>query len=239
MARGNGTGERDDRDEWQALAVQNNAEWCDVVARSHGAETSFQDGSWTSATRTPPLYPDAVTLVAKPPIAVLLSRVDYSPGCSVKDSFATLDLSRSGFRLLLEGQWVVHPEPPRSMGEPSWRRAIEREELAAWAEGWRGEGEPAYFLRAELLAEDSVAVVGSFEDGLVASGAILNRSAGVVGISNLFSRKAGQDPWRASLEAAASLFPGLPVVGWEPAENVSVAQAHGFESVGRLRVWIR
>jgi hypothetical protein len=50
-------------DPWWRMAALNNAEWCDVVCRSHGAQTWFDDDAWTSPTRTPPYYLDAVTLV--------------------------------------------------------------------------------------------------------------------------------------------------------------------------------
>jgi hypothetical protein len=43
-------------------AAFNNAEWCDLVCRTHGAVTAFTAGAWVSETRSPPAYPDAVTL---------------------------------------------------------------------------------------------------------------------------------------------------------------------------------
>jgi hypothetical protein len=81
---------------WQSAAAINNAEWCDLVARSHGAKTHFDNRSWTSEDRTPPYYPDAVTLAPGLAVPELLSRVNVSIGCSVKDSFADLDLTSYG-----------------------------------------------------------------------------------------------------------------------------------------------
>jgi hypothetical protein len=49
----------DARRTWAAL---NNAEWCDVVARSHGVETEIDREVWIARTRTPPYYPDAITM---------------------------------------------------------------------------------------------------------------------------------------------------------------------------------
>jgi hypothetical protein len=43
---------------WTEAAVRNNAEWCDLVCRTHGAATSFDAVAWTSATRTPNHYPE-------------------------------------------------------------------------------------------------------------------------------------------------------------------------------------
>ena len=45
-----------------AIAAHNNAQWCDLVARSHGVVCTTDAAAWTAATRTPPFYPDAVTL---------------------------------------------------------------------------------------------------------------------------------------------------------------------------------
>lgn len=86
----------------QARVAANNAAWCDVVCRSHGVSTRLEDDAWTSQTRTPPFYPDAVSLVRDASVEKLLARIDSSAGCSIKDSFASLDLSEHGFRVLFE-----------------------------------------------------------------------------------------------------------------------------------------
>jgi len=80
---------------WQTMAAANNAEWCDLICRTHGAQTRFDENAWTSRTRTPPGYPDAVTLVPDLAVPDLLTRVDTSVGCSIKDSFTSLDLATS------------------------------------------------------------------------------------------------------------------------------------------------
>ena len=114
--------------DWAAAAAANNAAWCDLVARTHGSQTAFGADAWTSASRTPPLYPDAVTLGRKADGRDVLSRVDASPGCSVKDSFASLDLSEDGFHVLLDGLWIVHEEErgdpvPAGRTGVSWTRS--------------------------------------------------------------------------------------------------------------------
>jgi hypothetical protein len=45
--------------------------------------------------RTPPYYPDAVTLLPDVSIEQVLSGIDTSEGCSVKDSFASGQLGRN------------------------------------------------------------------------------------------------------------------------------------------------
>ena len=47
------------------------------------------------------------------------------------------------------------------------------------------------------------------------------------------------DTWPVVLEAVHSLFPLLPVVGYEHGEALAAAVRHGFEPIGPLRVWLR
>src|SRR5688572_20466506 len=91
----------------RTLAAANNAEWCDVVCRTHGLDPVFDWDAWTSRARTPLLYPDAVTLVPDLSVSELLDRVDRDAGCSIKDSFGSLDLTAFGFRTLFEAQWIM------------------------------------------------------------------------------------------------------------------------------------
>jgi hypothetical protein len=87
-------------------AARNNAEWCAAMSRSHGLAGEFGAQSWAAPSRTPLYYPDAVTLVQGADRAALMSRIDTAaPGASVKDSFADLDLTEAGFRVLFEAQF--------------------------------------------------------------------------------------------------------------------------------------
>jgi hypothetical protein len=95
------------------LAVAENAAWCDLVCGGQ-----FRARAWTSPRRTPPYYPDAVTLAPDATAADILPFVDGSAGCSVKDSFATLDLP--GFSVLFEATWIACGA---GIPEPGWQRA--------------------------------------------------------------------------------------------------------------------
>jgi hypothetical protein len=78
------------------------------LCRSQALVGSFSDEVWTAPRRTPPLYPDAVTLSPKATAEQIMTAIDLeSPGASVKDSFALLDLSPWGFRPLFEAFWVA------------------------------------------------------------------------------------------------------------------------------------
>ncbi len=225
---------------WQSAAALNNAEWCDIVVRSHGGITHFGSDAWTSQDRTPEYYPDAVALAPCLAVPELLSCIDTSVGCSVKDSFNGLDLTPYGFRPLFEADWIVRlgPPPPAPPGGPRWERVVRPGELAKWEDAWRPEDGPKDLFRAELLDHDSVAVLAACRDDAVVAGAILNCSAMVVGVSNVFVRPgADLDPWPGCLAFAGELFPDKPVVGYESGSSLLQAERNGFQTAGSLRVW--
>jgi hypothetical protein len=89
-----------------AAAIENNVDWCDRVCRVNGLAPQRTATAWTSAVRTPQFYPDAISLAADTTADEILEIIDLSEGCSVKDSFATLDLYTYGFTILFEGIWV-------------------------------------------------------------------------------------------------------------------------------------
>src|SRR4051794_34465573 len=80
------------------------------MSRSHGLVSAFETQAWAAPARTPPFYPDAVTLVPEAAVAALVHRIDItSAGASVKDSFADLDLTDANFQVLFEAQWIHRP----------------------------------------------------------------------------------------------------------------------------------
>jgi hypothetical protein len=227
---------------WRAIAALNNAEWCDVICRFHGARTRFDDVAWTSSIRTPPYYPDAVTLVPDLSVPDLLARIDSSVGCSIKDSFASLDLTGHGFRVLFDAQWIVFPETRllQQVLGPDWELVRDLEDFAAWVEAWRGEEVPTEVLRADVLDHDSVAVLAARSDDRIVAGAIATRSSNVVGISNFFAKEnITSATWSGCLALARSLFPSSTFVGYECGDELAAAQRVGFQIAGPLRVWIR
>lgn len=223
-------------------AARNNAEWCAAMSRSHGLEGVFEPQVWAAPARTPLFYPDAVTLVPGADPAALAARIDTSaPGASVKDSFADLDLTGGGFRVLFEAQWIHRPAgAPDATPDLAWNVAGDPDTLHAWALAWdNGNGNPDLF-RPELLDDPATFVLaGRSADGRVVAGAVANRSDQVVGISNVFALDGGPDTaWPVVLDAVHWLFPTLPVVGYERGEHLAAAVRHGFEPLGPLRIWL-
>lgn len=217
------------------LAARNNAEWCDIVCRTHATPTSLDRDVWVSLWRSPPWYPDAVTLADPLLVARVLDRIDDTAGCSVKDSFASLDLSGAGFRVLFEAAWIWRdPQPPAAAG---WKAVRTPDELRAWAGAHSG----GDVFRPALLDHPDVAVLlACGADGSPAAGVIANRSASVVGFSNLFSTSGDTDEvWRGAPAAVSAAFPGLPLVGYESGDSLAAARRAGFVSLGPLRVWLK
>ncbi|MBP0459655.1 hypothetical protein JFN87_19420 [Streptomyces bomunensis] len=221
-------------------AARNNAEWCAAVCRAHGVPYRFSGTVWWSPRRTPPYYPEAVTLRPGVRPGELLRLLDTgTPGCSVKDSFAALDLSGHGFAPLLHGQWLRRPagvaqeEPAGISGEFAAVAVRGADRLGRWVSAWHGgeDGEPPPdIFRPALLRDPAVRVLavhrthadgrladGSLADGELVGGAVLNLGAGLVGVSNVFA--VGAVPlaavWTAVVRAAAVHFPECDLVGYE------------------------
>lgn len=224
-------------------AARNNAEWCAVMCRAHGVTSRFGERIWTAPTRTPPLYPDAVTLAAGTDAAALLARIDLSvAGASVKDSFADLDLSPAGFEVLFDAQWLHRPaDAPLPRTDLRCSIVADVDVLREWAGAWdRGEGHQDLF-RPELLDDTGIVVLAARNHrGSIVAGAVASPSQQVVGVSNLFAVDGGSDTaWPSVLFAIRDLFPTLPVVTYDHGDNLTVALRHGFEKLGALRVWLR
>lgn len=188
-------------------------------------------------TRSPPGYPDCVTLRRSAVADELLTRIDASTGCSVKDSFASLDLSGYGLRVLFDAEWIHRPALDHdTVDAPRWRVVETVDELRKWA---TAQGGGAVF-RPGLLDDSSVAVVllPTGAGDAVAAGAVGNRGGDVVGLSNVFTVSASPDAaWAGAIVALSARFPGLPLVGYERGADLAAAHRAGFTSVGQLRVW--
>ncbi|MBT2368217.1 hypothetical protein J7E88_23565 [Streptomyces sp. ISL-10] len=228
-------------------AARNNAEWCEAMCRAHGRPGSFGAHAWTNTRRTPPLYPDAVTLTPEATAADVLAGIDASaasPGASVKDSFARLDLAAAGFEVLFEAQWLYRPAglpaPAAPEGLP-WSPVTTAGELAEWATAWDGGQGLAGLFRAELLADPTTTLLAARDrGGRVTAGVVLSTTVGAAGISNLFTLDDDlESAWAGCLSAVTSRWPRLPVVGYEGGDDLTAALRSGCEPAGPLRVWLR
>ncbi|MGC4769832.1 hypothetical protein ACLQ25_12770 [Micromonospora sp. DT44] len=218
-------------DDVRKAAAHNNAQWCEVVCASHGLVGRTDADAWSVPRRSPPWYPDAVTLRPGVDPEALLARIDDGAGASVKDSFADLDLAAYGFRVLFDAQWIHRPptEPPAG---PPLTPVTTGHGLAAWASA-HGGGE---LFRPALLADPRIRVLARYdENGTVIGGAVVSGDD-PCGVSNLFSSTDDADEiWRAVVVAR----PGVLLVGYESAPDLPPARRAGFLPLGPLRVWLR
>lgn len=229
------------------LAARNNALWCEAVCRSYGLRSAIDDQAWTVPTRTPPYYPDAVTLSHEVDEVELLARIDASDGASVKDSWSALDLTADDFARLVVGQWLWHDGSKHETPQPTplaWRPVTSPEGMARWTAAWADEPDAASILHPRLLAEPGVHVLAASDTGEpeapIVAGCIVNVTDGVAGLGNLFARsgRAGS-AWGGAVTAAREVVGGIPIVGWETGSSIDAAVAAGAETIGPLTVWVR
>jgi hypothetical protein len=224
-------------------AAVNNGALCDAVCRSHGIAGERRPDAWSWPTRTPEYYPDVVTLDPTADAASLLTRIDAGPGASVKDSFASLDLTAAGFRVLFSAQWITRPmAQPQGVVAASgvqWSTVTDERSLTEWEAAWIGDGASRGRFRPELLTEPHLVVLRGQQDGATVAGAIANGAGDVVGVSNLFATAVEiGDAWAGCLDVISARFPECMVVGYESGPMLDLAHQAGFRSVGPLRVWI-
>lgn len=188
---------------------------------------------WVALQRSPPLYPDAITLAPGVDSDTAALAVVPGRGCSVKDSFAELDLRPHGFELLFEALWIYRrpadPGPPVELG---WTAVESEQGLDRFSQA----AGDAIDVPLEVLRDPDVCAVAG--PGM-AAGAIANRTGSVVGIGNVF----GQDgvtaaTWIGVTSVLDAAYPGTPMVGYEHGDGIQAALGAGFEAVGALRVWL-
>jgi hypothetical protein len=222
------------------VAARNNAEWCDAFCRTHGVIGRFQAESWSSPVRTPPYYPDGVTLLPGTTAEQVLSGIDTGEGCSVKDSFACLDLDAAGFRPLFRAQWLVREPAETRVGfARRWSALTTEEQLRDWEAAWAQLPEGSDFFRGALLEDETIAVLARYDDDRIVGGAIANRSATAIGLSNVFDVAGDlESAFVAGAASAAAFWGAMPTVGYESGDALDAAHRAGFESIGELVVWL-
>ena len=220
-------------------AAQNNAEWCHAFCRTHGVVGRFDAALWSSPVRPPPFYPDAVALLPELRVEQVLARIDGGEGCGVKDSFASLDLGAAGFQPLFHAEWLVRtPAEDRQAFPRHWSAIGSEAELRDWEDSW-GEvpGGSSFFRSGPSRRLGESRCLPARSGDRVAAGAIANRSATVVGLSNVFDVDGDlESAWKAGAATAAALWGDMPIVGYDSGDSLDAAHVAGFESVGELVV---
>jgi hypothetical protein len=202
------------------------------VCRAHGRAGTFLPHAWVNAERVPRFYPNVVTLapdeaaVAEQRATIAILVKSNLPGrWAVKDSFNTLDLSRRGFEVLFDAQWIRQLPLliARTSSGLDWERVKESESFP-----------PA------LFDDENFAMFAGRRDGVIVAGGTLYRADGVVGLSNVVAEPADAVAvFRDLASLAANTFPGLSLVGYESGNELKAAEGAGFEAGDALRIWVR
>ncbi len=242
-----------DSDERHAAALRNNVHWYDAICESHGVPGERHPAYWINPRKLPPYLSNLITLRdgahAEAQLAAIRSLSESGAGCGVKDAFQCLDLVPLGFRVLFHATWLFHPAgkpDPRDDSEIQWSVAQTPAELEAWERTWRGTAanaearEHAAIFRPQLLENpDFRFLTGMRGDAAVATAA-LNCSGDAVGLSNVFSETEDDAQlFPGCVRVARSLYPELPLVGYERDASLVAATAAGLEAVHGLTVWVR
>lgn len=209
-----------------------NADWCEGVCRAVGLPTRWSADTWSVARRSPDGYPDAVTLRRGVDVATVLSEVQDGEGCSVKDSFAELDLTAAGFSVLFEATWIRRRASTATVPlSLSWTEVQTEDELTRWCRRL-----DAPLLPPSLLTRPGLHVLEAADVG---AGFVLCPAGAVVGVGHAVPGAA--DPaalWSDLTVLAGRLHPGADLVGYEHGADLENGLRAGFEAIGPLRVWM-
>jgi hypothetical protein len=221
-------------------AVRNNAELCDAVCRAHGLPGEFHATYWVNTGQVPNLYPNLITLAPDVTEEVVADALGARPDVSVKDSFATLDLSPLGFKPLFDATWIASQygevEPRIDL---RWDVVDNDVDLADWETAWAGgtRSRERTFPTA-ALRDGAIAFYWMREDGQLLAGALTNYGGRIYGISNVFAEPRF-DPWPSLIADLHQRRPGDTFVGYESGDDLVRALAAGFRAIGPLRIWAR
>jgi len=226
----------------QEACARNNALWCDAVLKSAGARTQFLAGFWQAEGIILPLYPNIVTLSAKPGAGFYEALEALPENTAVKDSFGNLDLEPAGFRKLFSGTWLFRPEratrkPPASS---NWHKVAHPEGLKRWLAAWNANEKLHGIFPPKLLDKKTIDFAAIVRDGTIRAGAVFNTgpklgNKDVLGLSNVFCRRS----WLYSaLHDLLEPFPHKPVCTYETDNALlSVYRQTGFVDCGNLSIW--
>lgn len=230
------------------FAAINNAQWCAAMCRAHGGRSHLSASLWHADQQMPAFYPRAVTLrstaQAQAEILRKIASARLEAGSTVKDSYASLDLSGAGFAPAFDATWLWRPldAPGGEAGEVQWRRVADEATLTRWQAAWAPEAvQPPVFVPA-LLQQSEHFILAGWRGGQIVAGCVASHSKSVIGLSNWFAAgtpEAAEEAaaLRACIVAIGQWHPELPVAGYESGERLARFQQAGFAPIGPLRVW--
>ncbi len=231
-------------------AIENSVHWYDALCEAHAVPGEHHRAFWINRNALPPYMSNFITLSdgADADAQLVAIRSLSKDACGVKDSFGCLRLAEIGLQVLFHATWIfrsANRTVPESDGHLSWRVVRSPAELRTWERTWRGAegnagaGERAEVFRPSLLLNPDFRFLLGERDGVAIATAALNRSRHAVGLSNVFSAtEPAEQMFPGCVRLAASIFPDVPLVGYERDAHLVAATAVGFEAVHGLTVWV-
>jgi hypothetical protein len=235
-----------------ARAARNNAAWCDLICGTHGGPGEFHEHYWDHAAVVPRYYPNMVTLSeGRGAVASQMEGIErgiataQSGQWSLKDSFNSLELGPLGLVRLFEAQWIWRPNAQGVAAAPlaktEWSRVTSAAGLRKWEVAWRNRwsyGLSERTFHDTLVERPEVAIIVASRAGRIVGGAIANLTEDVVGLSNFFGLPGEEEAqWLGAIPAICSIFPGVPLVGYQSGHGLEHAKAAGFKTLRPLTVW--
>ncbi len=222
--------------------VANNAAWIHEAVSASGLPGEFTPVLWQNHHDMPPIFPNADTLggTESEQLAAITALIKRRPGrvTVVKDAWARLDLTPLGFEPLFEAAWIYRNACPLAI--PVENVGLERvttaEGLRAFAAACNGEKLAGVYSH-KLLNRPDIAWIAAHREGNLIGGVTAFLAHGMNGINNLFAPdNAIAD---GLIRAAVNAFPDVPACGYEGEDTAAPFLALGFQTMGKLRVWIR
>jgi hypothetical protein len=215
-------------------AVDASVGWYEDLCALHGVGSTLADGLWSALDPPPPLHSDAI--VVEPGVSAdrVVACLRGREHCGVKDSFATMDLSSAGMRLLFEATWI-HREARSNRAPARWVTVTGADQLAEWT----GHHDTAGVLLPPLLRRAHFRILARYADRRLVAGAVARLGSGAVDVSNVYAVSGHAVDWSELAAVVAAYFPGRPLVGYERGDALAAALDGGFQPVGDLRVWVR
>jgi hypothetical protein len=218
-------------------AVDASLAWYDALCGLHGVPCGIRDDVWAAYAPPPPLHSAAKSVEPTVRPDRVLAAVEGLEQGGIADSFGSFDLTAEGFELLFEAQWIHRPaSQDRSGLPPGWSVVRSAAELQRWT----SHHDTQQVLLPGLLDRSSFLVLSrrGVDDADITGGVVLHLGTAAVSVSNLWADEPDQ-VWAEVVSAAAALFPGRALVGYEYGTDLERAQSVGFAAIGPQRVWVR
>lgn len=226
-------------------AISNNNDLYGEVFNSWELEFTNSALAWYSIANAPAYYSNIVTRSRNwTPDGVFDAVAAHLKGknWAIKDSFGILDLEDHGFDKLLQAQWLYLPHqafrPLPSADKLSYAIVRTPAQLAAWNKTWNsGHATPVEGFRESLLKREAIAFIAGYNDSKTMSGCLLNKTAGVWGISNFFAPDGGLQYWSDMIAFIFDTVEYADLVGFQSPRVSDSLRLLGFEQVGGFTVW--